>query len=73
MNLDITILSAAFNSAWKQGHISHNPCLAVEPLKDKVKHRKGIFSPEQVSALVKTATGDLKGLVMAGFYLAPVE
>ena len=69
VNLDITILSSAFNAAWKQGHVSVNPCLAVEPLKDKKKHRKGIFTPEQVSVLVKTARGDLKGLVMAGFYL----
>jgi integrase len=67
VNLDITILSAAFNSAWKQGHISVNPCQAIEPLKDKA-HRKHVFTPEQVSALVKTAEGDLKGLIRVAFY-----
>jgi integrase len=68
VNLDVIILSSAFNSAWKQGHINVNPCAAIEPLKDK-PHRKGVFTPEQVSALVKTAEGDWKGLILAGFYL----
>jgi integrase len=68
VNLDVTILSAAFNSALRQGHVSVNPCLAVEPLKDN-KQRKGVFSPEQVSALVNAAEGDWKGLILAGFYL----
>ena len=67
VNLDITILSAAFNAAWKQGHISVNPCAAIEPLKDKAQ-RKHVFTPEQVSALVKTAEGDWKGLVLLAFY-----
>lgn len=33
VNLDITLISAAFNAAWKQGHISVNPCAAIEPLR----------------------------------------
>ncbi len=68
VNLDITILSSAFNSAWKQGHVSVNPCAAIEPLKDKPQ-RKHIFSIEQVSALVRTAEGDWKGLILAAFYV----
>jgi integrase len=70
VNLDVIILSAAFNSALKQGHISVNPCAPItfEPLKDKPP-RKGVFTPEQVSALVNTAQGDWKGLILAGFYL----
>jgi integrase len=70
VNLDVIILSAAFNSALKQGHVSVNPCapITMEPLKDK-PHRKGTFTPEQVSALVKAAAGDWKGLILAGFYL----
>jgi integrase len=67
VNLDITILSAAFNSAWKQGHISVNPCAAIEPLKDKAQ-RKQVFTPEQVTALVKVAEGDWKGLILVAFY-----
>jgi integrase len=67
VNLDITIISSAFNAAWKQGHVSVNPCAAVEPLKDKA-HRKHVFIPEQVSALVKVAEGDWKGLILVAFY-----
>lgn len=67
VNLDITILSAAFNAAWKQGLISVNPCAAIEPLKERAQ-RKAVFSPEQVSALVKTAAGDWKGLILVAFY-----
>jgi integrase len=67
VNLDITILSAAFNSAWKQGHISVNPCAPIEPLKDKAQ-RKQVFTPEQVAALVKVAEGDWKGLILVAFY-----
>jgi integrase len=67
VNLDVAMLSAAFNAAWKQGHVSVNPCLAIEPLKDKPQ-RKGVFTPEQVSALVRCAEGDMRGLVMVAFY-----
>jgi len=67
VNLDLTILSAAFNAAWKQGHVSVNPCAAIEPLKDKAK-RKDVFTPEQVTALVKSADGEWKGLILVAFY-----
>jgi len=68
LNLDIVLLSAAFNAAWKQGHISINPCAAIEKLRDKPQ-RKGVFSTEQVSALVNAAEGDWKGLILVAFYI----
>jgi integrase len=67
LNLDVTILSAAFNAAWKQGHISINPCAAIEPLRDNAE-RKHVFTPEQVTALVKIAKGEWKGLILTAFY-----
>jgi integrase len=67
VNIDVAILSAAFNAALRQGHLSVNPCLAIEPLKNKPQ-RKGVFSPEQVSALLNAAEGDWRGLVMVAFY-----
>ena len=67
VNIDIVILSAAFNAAWKQGHVAVNPCSAIEPLKDRPQ-RKHVFTPEQVSALVKAAGGDWKGLILVAFY-----
>jgi integrase len=69
VNLDVKVLSAAFNRALKQGHIPVNPCAGVEPLKDDGPHRpKDTFTPEQVSALMAAAKGDWKGLVLVAFY-----
>jgi integrase len=67
VNLDITVLSAAFNAALRQGHVSVNPCAAIEPLKDKAQHKK-VFMPEQVSALISAADGDWRGVILVGFY-----
>jgi integrase len=67
VNLDVAILSAAFNAALRQGHVNVNPCLAIEPLKNKPQ-RKGVFTPEQIAALLKTANGDWRGLIMVAFY-----
>jgi integrase len=67
LNVDVRFLSSAFNAALKQGHISVNPCLAIEPLKDK-QVRKAVFTPEQVTALVQAADGDWKGLTLVAFY-----
>jgi integrase len=67
VNLGVQMLSTGFNAALRQGHVTVNPCLAVEPVKDK-PHRKGVFTPEQVSAMLKIATPDWRGLILAGFY-----
>jgi integrase len=68
LNGDITVLSAAFNAALRQGHISVNPCLAIEPVKDKAGVRKGTFTLGQITALGKTASGDWRGLILTAFY-----
>jgi hypothetical protein len=67
LNGDITILSAAFNGALRQGHISVNPCAAIEPVRDKVTARKDTFTPKQVTALIKVADGDWPGLIRVAF------
>jgi integrase len=67
VNVDVAILSSAFNGALRQGHIAVNPCLAIERLKNKPQ-RKGVFSPEQVTALLKAAKGDWRGLILLAFY-----
>ena len=63
-------LNSPFHAAWRLGKIPVNPCAFVETkVKTKVeKPRKGTFSPAQVQALVKAATGDWKGLVMAAYF-----
>jgi integrase len=71
LNGDITILSAIFNGAWRDHVISNNPCTAVSPIKDTIpdkKRRKKPFNVEQVSALLKAAEGDWKGLILVAFY-----
>ena len=67
MNVDVAILSSGFNAALRQGHITVNPCLAIERLKN-TPVRKGVFSPEQVAALVETSQGDWRGLILLAFY-----
>ncbi len=67
-NLDITILSSAFNAALRAGHITFNPCSTLEPLPDTAG-RKHAFTPEQVEALVNVAEGDWRGLILCGFYV----
>jgi integrase len=67
INLDMTILSSAFNAAQKQGHITINPCAAIESLPD-TSERKDVFTPEQVTALVNVAKGDWRGLILTAFY-----
>jgi integrase len=67
VNIDVAILSSAFNAALRQGYVSVNPCLAIEPLKNKTQ-RKGVFTPEQVAALIEKAQGDWKGLILLAFY-----
>jgi integrase len=68
VNLDITVLSAAFNAALREGHVSVNPCAGIEPVKDKIAARKETFTPEQVTALIKVADGDWPGVMLVGFY-----
>lgn len=67
MNVDVAILSAAFNAALRQGHVTVNPCLAIEPLKNKPQ-RKGVFTPEQIAALLKAAKGDWRCLILLAFF-----
>jgi integrase len=67
LNTDMTVLSAAFNAALRQGHISVNPCGAIEPLRERTAH-KSTFTPEQVTALLRAADGEWTGLILMAFY-----
>jgi integrase len=67
INADIVTVGAAFTAAWRQGHIPVNPCAVLEPLKNKAR-RKAVFTTEQVSALLKAAEGDWRGLILTAFY-----
>jgi integrase len=67
VNADIVTIGSAFNAALKQGHIPVNPTAVIDPLKNRAP-RKSIFTTEQISALLKVAQGDWRGLILTAFY-----
>ena len=67
INLDITILSSAFASAMRQGHVTFNPCGALTPLNDTAEP-KSVFTQEQVAVLLTVAEGEWKGLILTAFF-----
>jgi integrase len=61
------ILKRPFQAAVNQGYLPRNPIAAIRHLRD-VSVEKGIFTPEQIRALLEVAEGDWKGLILAGYY-----
>ncbi len=66
-NLSVKVISAAFNAAVRQKHISTNPCTVLETLKVTAEE-KGTFSPEQISKLLDSAECDWRGAILLGYY-----
>ena len=66
-NLSVKVISAGFNAALRQKHVSSNPCTALETLNVK-KEEKGTFSPAQISKLLRAAEGDWRGAILLGYY-----
>lgn len=65
--VDIKILRTAFARAVKQGLIPVNPADAVDlPTRKTVE--RGTFTAAEIKLLVDTAQGDLKTLVLLGYY-----
>jgi site-specific recombinase XerD len=67
VNLEIEMLSAAFNAARKQNYVTVNPCTVIEPLRHASMH-KSVFTLDEVSALIEAATDDWKGAILVAFY-----
>jgi integrase len=61
-------LSAAFESAKKEGSIPHNPWNAVPVLKDPEKRRRQVFTPQQIRALIDAASESWRGLILFGYF-----
>jgi integrase len=60
-------LTGPFESARKEGLIDYNPFVAVDALKSK-SVAKDVFSPEQVTQLLRVARGtDWEGAILAGY------
>jgi integrase len=66
-NLSVKVVSAALNAALRQGYIPTNPATAVESLPVKAEER-AIFTPAQISKLVRSANGDWRGAILLGYY-----
>lgn len=60
-------LNAPFSEAHKLGYIPINPVAGVKSQKDDVKVHRDVFTPAQLSALMKAATGtDWLGAILCG-------
>src|SRR4029077_5864602 len=72
VNHAIKILRMPFKAAHDAGYIEINPCTknSVRPVKDETRNvEKDVFTPEQLSALIKAAkTDDWKGAILCGAY-----
>lgn len=66
-NHDVSVVSAAFKAARKQGLVPANPFDAVETLKVENEEREA-FTAQQVAALIDAAAGDWKGVILFAFY-----
>jgi integrase len=66
-NIAIKILRVPLNLARRQGLIASNPAEAIEMVTVD-QNKKGVFTPENISALIKVAGWEWEGLILAGFY-----
>lgn len=70
ISVDVKVLNTAFNLARKLGLVLSNPvekALALHPIEVESSQRE-CFTAEQVKALLDTAEGDWRTVVMLGFY-----
>jgi integrase len=61
------ILTRPFQAAVNQGYIPRNPIVAVRHLRD-VTIQKGTFTPRQIGALLRAASPEWRGFILAGYY-----
>jgi integrase len=66
-NNAVKVVSAAFNAAFRMGYIPSNPCNALESLATETADRE-TFTPEQLTKLLKAATGDWKRAILFAYY-----
>ena len=68
VNVDLKTLRNAFNLAKRRGVISINPVDVVE-LPDEQRNTRGVFTIEQVSALLETASSEWQTTIKLGYYI----
>ena len=66
-NLAVKTISAGFNAALRQGYLPSNPARALDSLKHTATE-KGMFTQEQVEALLAVAPPDWRGAILFAYY-----
>ena len=67
VNLLMQVLKSAFSAALREGILSRNPVGAVRSLRVK-KAERGVFSPGEVSRLIRAAEGEWVTLIMLAYF-----
>lgn len=65
-NHALKILTAPFNQARRLGHITHNPCEAVDAVGHEAAIRKP-FTAEELSALLAAADNEWRGMILLAY------
>ena len=68
VNNHMKILTSAFERAYRDGLIPHNPGKAVPRLKDTEKQRKAVFTVEQIQTLLNAADDEYRGFILFGYF-----
>ena len=66
-NLAVKTISSGFHAALRQGYITSNPARALDSLKHTAAV-KGMFTQDQVEALLAVAPPDWRGAILFAFY-----
>ena len=62
------VLAAPFNLAWKEGLLPRNPLASISAIPSE-HTEKGVFTPEEISALLEVSPVDWRGVILAGYYV----
>jgi integrase len=62
------LLSMPFTMAFDQGLIKVNPFKSVDSLPDRAKPEKGVFTSDQVEALLSVADIDWQGMILMSYF-----
>ena len=67
INLEMKVISSAFNLACRSGYMDRNPFDSLDALPVQESKKKN-FSKKQVEMILSESSGDWYGLVLFGFY-----